>query len=818
MRVVFSACEGDILMVFIHKSIPGAFFLIASALNLFAEALDLSNSVIFAPSLQHRAEEKAIDLLTLEIEKRTGIHWQKAEDISSREQPIIVVGKYEVLMNTHPALLEGRLEDHVSLPPEGYRLGSFIKTDGQSVVYVAGSDSRGVLFGVGRLLRILAMSQGRIEFSNNFRETSAPVYSIRGHQLGYRPKSNTYDAWSLPMWEQYIRDLVVFGTNAVELIPPKSDDVDQSPHFPLPKMEMLRQLSRLLDDYDLDVWLWYPARYPDYDDNQTVNLALQEADKIFSKLQRLDAVFAPGGDPGHTRPKHLLAFMEKQAEVLRRYHPEAQIWVSPQHFGAGWLEEFFEILDQEPAWLTGIVYGPHTRITLKQLRERTPSRYLLRRYPDIGHTRQCQYPVPNWDMAYAITEGRESINPRPLAFKHINDLHARYAEGFITYSEGVNDDVNKICFSSLGWNPETPAHEILREYSRYFIGQDYGDDFAQALLSLEENWKGPLLPNVKVYTTLQQFQFLERSASADVLANWRFQMGLYRAYYDAYIRSRLIYETSLEDSAMTELRKAHPVGSLKALDAAEKILNRAETDPVSRDWRNRVFELAEDLFQSIGMQLSVDLYQATEIHRGANLDSIDLPLNNRLWLRKRFKELRVFNEKDRLAGISELVNHADPGLGGFYDDLGNPTRQPHLVTGPGFEKDPMFRRSSLVGFGERTPEFIDYPIYWWRYAQSLYDEPLEMSYKGLDPDAQYLLQVVYAGDSPDKKMRLIANDHIEIHPLIERETPFRRLLFSIPRQATANGALFLSWRREQGLGGNGRGCQVAEVWLIKVEE
>jgi hypothetical protein len=28
----------------------------------------------------------------------------------------------------------------------------------------------------------------------------------------------------------------------------------------------------------------------------------------------------------------------------------------------------------------------------------------------------------------------------------------------------------------------------------------------------------------------------------------------------------------------------------------------------------------------------------------------------------------------------------------------------------------------------------------------------------------------------------------------------------------------LSWYRTPGLGGNGRGCQVAEVWLIKAHE
>jgi hypothetical protein len=45
--------------------------------------------------------------------------------------------------------------------------------------------------------------------------------------------------------------------------------------------------------------------------------------------------------------------------------------------------------------------------------------------------------------------------------------------------------------------------------------------------------------------------------------------------------------------------------------------------------------------------------------------------------------------------------------------------------------------------------------------------------------------------------------------------PPRPLEFDIPAEATAAGELSLIWNREPGLGGNGRGCQVAEVWLFK---
>jgi hypothetical protein len=54
-----------------------------------------------------------------------------------------------------------------------------------------------------------------------------------------------------------------------------------------------------------------------------------------------------------------------------------------------------------------------------------------------------------------------------------------------------------------------------------------------------------------------------------------------------------------------------------------------------------------------------------------------------------------------------------------------------------------------------------------------------------------------------------------VHPWFQKPVPVKPVEFDIPPQATAKGVLDLSWNREPGQGGNGRGNQVAEVWLIK---
>ena len=838
-RFVFSLCPGLVrtesrrtnlhaAMPYQRKPNPLRSILLEVLLPLWllttaARGLDLSRATVFAPPNLSRSEEKAVVMLIEEVEKRSQIRWPRAETWPSKAPSIIAVGlasRGKDFAGPRAAVFAA---DGASTKPEGFRILTRTNS-GAPTVFVLGNDARGVLFGVGHLLRSLRMSAHEISLVDGFDVTTAPRYPLRGHQLGYRPKTHSYDAWDVPTWEQYIRDLVVFGCNAVELIPPRSDDADTSPHFPLPPLEMLQRLSRLLDDYGLDVWIWYPAMDRDYSDPKTVEFALREWAAVFKAMPRLDAVFVPGGDPGHTQPKHLMKLLEQQTTNLHRFHPRAQMWVSPQGFNEAWLDEFVALLKEEqPSWLNGIVFGPQVRVSLPQLRALVPARYPIRNYPDITHSRQCQFPVPDWDTAFAVTSGREGINPRPLGYASIARLLQPHTIGFITYSEGCNDDVNKAVWSALGWNPDADVTSILRDYSRYFIGERYADTFAQGLLALERNWRGLLLPNESVYTTLLQFQSMERNATPHDRLNWRFQAALYRAYYDAYVRRRLLYETGLENHAMDLLREARRRGALVSLREAEVVLERAVTQRVATDWRERVFELAEALFQSIRLQSSVERYQAIGVDRGATLDTLDYPLNNRPWLRERFAALRRLpNEAARLDGIEEILQWADPGPGGFYDDLGNVSSQPHLVPGLPFAQDPAFLESPHAGFeeGEAADESDEKPGHalrysWLNHAESMNDAPLTVAYAGLDPTAHYKLRVVYGGDSPKRKIRLVVNDNIEIHPLMTKPWPVRPVEFELPSAATARGTLRVHWTREPGLGGNGRGCQVSEVWLLR---
>ena len=102
-----------------------------------------------------------------------------------------------------------------------------------------------------------------------------------------------------------------------------------------------------------------------------------------------------------------------------------------------------------------------------------------------------------------------------------------------------------------------------------------------------------------------------------VRENYRFQMGLLRAYYDAYVKRRLIHETELEAQALDVLRtRVGRQGSFAALEKAEAILDRADTEPVAADFKQKCETLADSLFEKIGSQLTVKKHGAAASHAG----------------------------------------------------------------------------------------------------------------------------------------------------------------------------------------------------------
>ena len=790
-----------------------------------AQKADLSDYKILCAEKNNPQILKAVAVLKEEIGKRSQLQLPVLKSWPKKSAENLIVVGLENNLKFLPAEYLAELAQLPATRAEGFKLVTLEKA---KIIVIAGHDSRGVLYGAGKFLRLLEMDPGRIKVISALKISSSPQYPIRGHQLGYRPKTNAYDAWSVAQYDSYIRDLALFGANSIEIMPPRTDDDFSSVHMKLPAIEMMVHQSRICREYGLDVWMWYPNLGSDYTSPDSIRKELTEREQIFSLLPKLDALFVPGGDPGDLEPDVLFDWLAREAVVLKKYHPKAKIWISPQVFKPteNWFRSFFEQINRKPEWLGGIVYGPWIRMPLPEVKKELSPDIPIRLYPDITHSLSCQYPVPDWDIAYAMTLGRECINPRPEDQKYIHNLYARLAQGSISYSEGTNDDVNKFIWSAQDWDSSTPVMETLREYARYFMGPSYAETVAQGLMALERNLRGPLLTNDQVQRTLQQWQAIEKEASAQVLGNPRFQSGLIRAYYDAYIQRRLIYETHLERQARNILENAPATGSLQAIAQARNTLIQAHEKPVATELKTRCYALADSLFRSFGAQLTVKKHHAMP-GRGNFIDNIDIPLNDALWLLDQLARIeKMGDENSRLAAVEKMLHRTDPGPGGFYDNFGAPSAWKRIRSSKSWSEDPGSLESPRVSFGvgltgedwvhevvAKGFEGITTPLAWMNQINTLYDTPLVAEYDNLDPGSEYLLRIAYTGRFRSS-IKLVA-DGVLIHNYIRMGTqPMYE--FELPQTITRDGKVTFTWTSgSEDQGGGERGSQVAEIWIIR---
>ncbi|HEX5155036.1 MAG TPA: hypothetical protein VFW07_26515 [Parafilimonas sp.] len=786
----------------------------------FAQQADFSQAAIFYPQQNNAQLKEAVLVLQQTIEEHSNILLPVAGSFETHDTPLIVIctSKQEA---TLPKAFCTSLNKLSPTGKDGYKI-TFLK-DEQTVI-ISGFDERGALYGIGYLLRKMEMRQGHILVPGNLNISSTPTYPIRGHQLGYRPKTNAYDAWTVDQFDHYIRSLAIFGANSIEIMPPNTDDDFSNSHMKLPAIKMIAEQSRICKKYGLDVWMWYPNMGSNYTSSDSIQKELNEAANVFKVLPKLNDLFVPGGDPGDLEPGVLFAWLKRLAVVLHQYHPEAKIWVSPQVFRPSqkWYDAFYKEVNRKYPWFGGVVFGPWVKEPIQKVRQLVDKDIPIRRYPDITHSLSCQYPVPQWDLAYAITLGRECYNPRPTQEKHIQNLFAKYANGSISYSEGINDDVNKFVWSGQDWDPTTPMIETLRDFARLFIGPDYTETFAQGIIALENNLKGPLLDNNSVDSTLHQWQEMEKSASPEVLSNFRFQMGLLRAYYDAYTRHRLIYETGLERDARNALRDTKNAGSLESIGKATTILEQAVTKPVMQELRQRCFALSDSVYRSICSQLTVKKPQEAVAGRGNFMDNIDLPLNDSKWLLSQCAKIaKLPSEQSRLEAIDKLLNRTDPGPGGFYSNLGSPESWKHVMWQKTWAQDPGGLESPLVDFGASLhgDEWVDIlpvgfggqaiPQAWMSQVTTLYDTPLMVKYDSLDSKSSYTIRVAYTGRF-NSTIKLVAGGKYLIHDFIQTgKEPIYE--FPVPVEAFADGTITLTWT----CGPGERGTQVAELWLMK---
>lgn len=281
------------------------------------------------------------------------------------------------------------------------------------------------------------------------------------------------------------------------------------------------------------------------------------------------------------------------------------------------------------------------------------------------------------------------------------------------------------------------------------------------------------------------------------------------------------------DKANAILAESSKIGAARAMDDAERILAEATTKPVSVELRTRICDLCEQLFHSIGLQTSVEKYYAIGEERGAVLDFVDLPLNNRWWLEDQFKAMRSgiipasfapfsdlaaatpgatpATEETKVKRLNQIATWEYPGPGSFYDAVGNIAKSPHVV-----RCDP-----------ENAPQLSEQPgptFWWWddgksraRLTWQVTMWPTAVVYERPDPDAAYVVRSTGQGQA------LLRINGERVEPAIDGRKMGEFKEFPVPAKHLKSGRLILTWdlpTNEDHLNWRQQ-SRLAEVWLIK---
>ena len=663
---------------------------------------------------------------------------------------------------------------------------------------------RGLIFGFSYFLRKITCENGKILLIKDISGQYAPAMKMRGHQLGYRTTPNTYDAWTPENYYRYYRDMMFFGCNTVEHMPVEGFQQKKNRLMKYDIEEMLVEGSCLADQLDLDVSVWYP------NDNESIADAVARRRRVFELMPRLDVVFPPGGDPGEFEADEFLDRCVAISKALKEVHPNAEMWPSAQkpHSIPEWGQDFIEYMEKLPDGIDGVITGPNRAFPLDELRRRLPMKYPIRLYPDITHNVRCEYPVhfnrDDWHYSLTTALSRECINPRPAEYRLIHRLTRRYIVGSVSYSEGVSDDINKMVWSDMDFFPDVPLYETLCDYSRVFFFGVPAERVADGILGLEMNWQGDPAENPHIESTLRIWVDLLKEYPA-LIENWRFAQCLFRAECDALVRRRRLFESELLEQAKFEAAGGR-------VDLAVQILLSGFDDDYEALHRD-IFSLADRLFHQIGLQLDVEHYCADSPERGATLETIDLPVTDRLWLLNKLKKAQTLPEKERAGFVDAVLNRNKVEKDEFYfslaehgfDVLGVPQQGEFYINYQGDRPN--------VNNGNIPMSML-----------KLYDHySFRCRLGGFTPGTDYKLRVTFSS----KKIPVLIHHHVIANGVTVYDGPqfggekdegfdaellapgFETATYTLPASVFVNGCIDLE------IGEPLAGVMLSEFWIIK---
>ena len=402
-------------------------------------------------------------------------------------------------------------------------------------VTVTGNDVPGLLFGVGKLLRISRYDQNGFSVGD-WRGTSVPQKPFRGMYWATHYK-NTYDVGNQEYLEQYDEDMGLLGYNTIMIW----YDLAMYTSFDDPKsVAFLKRLIPILQraqGVGMQVGLVAASNHGYNGDaplalravgghagNKPMEVharyhicpSIPEGMELILKHQRryyqhlkdngiaVSSVILWGIDDGgcsceQCKPwdsNGYLKSSEKGAALAREMFGSS-CKISLSSWGIDFTEAYEIWAKEPPLWLDYVTYAGAPDPDF--LRSKLPKNVRQLNFPDICNGERLTVWAPRRG-AYGANPVPQIMQDRALACYNSQD-------GGFPYSEGIWEDLSKALVASFYWAPKVGVYDALKEYVASEFSPEVTDSVEKAVRIMERNSKYS-----KTFTNSGEFSQFKKNA------------------------------------------------------------------------------------------------------------------------------------------------------------------------------------------------------------------------------------------------------------------------------------------------------------------
>ena len=384
------------------------------------------------------------------------------------------------------------------LPTEAFRIDS-----AGTAVRVTGGSPRGLLYGVGKLLRTSRYA-GTFQ-ATAWRGTSVPDGTLRGMYFATH-FHNWYHQASPPEIARYMEDLALWGVNAIMVAFPMINLQDWNDPQTEPAMAMVRQYARTAQELGLQFVTGInntmfinapksiratPLPDPTHRRGNSGHpicpslpeghaYLMENARQFYERLSGINldvicywpydeggcacAQCSPWGSNGFLKLSHDFTLLG------RRYFPNMKTLLSTWMFDTpleGEWQGLTEALAKDNDWVDYILADSHEDFPRYPLEVGVPGKRPLLNFPEIS-----MWGNSPWGGMGAL--------PQPARFQRLWDQVKHVVSGGFPYSEGIYEDLSKAVVVQFYWNRNQSARDTLKEYIAY----EYGEGVTEEVLAI----------------------------------------------------------------------------------------------------------------------------------------------------------------------------------------------------------------------------------------------------------------------------------------------------------------------------------------------